>query len=134
MKIYGISLIGNVSINKNLKTLYTSVERANVAMKEVLDFLIRTIQYKYNIDEKDLEIKTYPIVDYDNNEDGFFIDVEYYSKDLEIRSSIFIEDFTLIEDTIESIMSKYNITREELSEYNELQEVKIGDKLIIPEK
>lgn len=38
------------------------------------------------------------------------------------------------EDTIESIMSKYNITREELSEYNELQEVKIGDKLIIPEK
>lgn len=126
MKIYGISLTGNVSINKNLKTLYPSVERANVAMKEVLDFLIKTIQYKYNIDEKDLEIKTYPIVDYDNNEDRFFIDVEYYSKDLHIKSSISIEDFTLIdiEKEEEKIKETYTRNKEWIAQYKKLKERK----------
>lgn len=36
------------------------------------------------------------------------------------------------EDTLESVMTKYAITKEELEEYNNLNEVKIGDKLIIP--
>lgn len=38
------------------------------------------------------------------------------------------------EDTIESILVKYNIVREELEKYNNLKEIKIGDKLIIPSK
>ena len=36
------------------------------------------------------------------------------------------------EDNIETIMTKYNISRERLEEYNNLNELKIGDKLIIP--
>jgi len=36
-------------------------------------------------------------------------------------------------DTIDSIMSKYKITRDLLNEYNDLNELKLGDKLIIPE-
>ena len=35
-------------------------------------------------------------------------------------------------DTIESILQKYSITKEELEKYNILSDVKIGDKLIIP--
>lgn len=35
-------------------------------------------------------------------------------------------------DTIDSVMQKYNITKEELEKYNNLSEIKIGDKLIIP--
>ena len=35
-------------------------------------------------------------------------------------------------DNIDSILLKYNITREILEQYNNLSEVKIGDKLIIP--
>lgn len=35
-------------------------------------------------------------------------------------------------DTIEGVMQKYSITKEELEKYNNLSEVKIGDKLIIP--
>ena len=35
-------------------------------------------------------------------------------------------------DTIESICTKYNITYEELKEYNDLSEINVGDKLIIP--
>lgn len=35
-------------------------------------------------------------------------------------------------DNVESILNKYNITKEELENYNNLSELKIGDKLIIP--
>ena len=35
-------------------------------------------------------------------------------------------------DTIESVKKKYNITKENLGLYNNLDELKIGDKLIIP--
>ncbi len=35
-------------------------------------------------------------------------------------------------DTVESILEKYSITKEELEKYNDLKELKLGDKLIIP--
>lgn len=35
-------------------------------------------------------------------------------------------------DTIESIISKYSIDKDKLQEYNDLKDLKIGDKLIIP--
>ncbi len=35
-------------------------------------------------------------------------------------------------DSIENILAKYAITREDLAAYNDLSEVKLGDKLIIP--
>lgn len=35
-------------------------------------------------------------------------------------------------DTLESIMEKYNVTKESLEAYNNLTELKIGDKLIVP--
>lgn len=35
-------------------------------------------------------------------------------------------------DTLESVMQKYSISKEELEKYNSLSEIKIGDKLIIP--
>lgn len=36
------------------------------------------------------------------------------------------------EDTIESVIQKYGVTKESLEKYNDLKEVKMGDKLIIP--
>lgn len=36
-------------------------------------------------------------------------------------------------DTIEMVLQKYGVTKEVLERYNDLTEVKIGDKLIIPE-
>ena len=35
-------------------------------------------------------------------------------------------------DTIESIMEKYDVTKEALEAYNNLNDLKIGDKLIVP--
>ncbi len=36
-------------------------------------------------------------------------------------------------DTIETILNKYKTTKEKLDEYNDTNELKIGDKIIIPE-
>jgi len=35
-------------------------------------------------------------------------------------------------DTIEGILDKYNISREELADYNDMDDIKLGTKLIIP--
>ena len=35
-------------------------------------------------------------------------------------------------DTLDSIMEKYNVTQDELQKYNDLSNLKLGDKLIIP--
>ena len=35
-------------------------------------------------------------------------------------------------DSIDSISNKYGITKEKLSEYNDLSDIKLGDKIIIP--
>ena len=36
------------------------------------------------------------------------------------------------EDSIDSILSKYAVTKEELSKYNNIDEIKVGTKLVIP--
>ena len=46
----------------------------------------------------------------------------------EIRRSLRIREG----DSLEQIISKYQITREELEKYNDLKELSIGDKIIIP--
>ncbi len=37
-------------------------------------------------------------------------------------------------DTIESVLNKYNITKYDLEEYNDISDIKTGNKLIIPTK
>ncbi len=37
------------------------------------------------------------------------------------------------EDTIESVMDKYKVTKEELSNYNDLSNLEIGSKIVIPQ-
>ena len=36
------------------------------------------------------------------------------------------------EDTIDKILSKYGITKEELENYNDITDIKPGDKVVIP--
>ncbi|MCM1371120.1 MAG: LysM peptidoglycan-binding domain-containing protein [Clostridium sp.] len=51
------------------------------------------------------------------------------SDDIYVTYSIYIVRET---DTIDTILNKYNIDKETLAEYNDIKELKIGDKLIIP--
>lgn len=38
------------------------------------------------------------------------------------------------DDTIDTILKKYNVTKDDLSAYNDLSDIKFGDKIIIPYK
>ena len=38
------------------------------------------------------------------------------------------------DDTIDTILKKYNVTKDDLSAYNDLSDIKYGDKIIIPYK
>ena len=63
------------------------------------------------------------------NNDNIF---DYFNNDKEDYSTYHV--YIVREgDTIESIMNNYAITRELLNEYNDLSELKLGDKLIIPQ-
>ena len=53
-----------------------------------------------------------------------------YSFDLNTTYQVYI---IRENDTIETVLNKYNITRETLNLYNDLTELKLGDKLIIPQ-
>ena len=48
------------------------------------------------------------------------------------RYSVYKVHVVTENDTIENILQKYEITKEELEAYNDLKDMKIGDKLIIP--
>ena len=37
-------------------------------------------------------------------------------------------------DTLETVLSKYNISKEKIEEYNDINQIKIGDKIIIPQQ
>lgn len=64
-----------------------------------------------------------------NNEDitSIFDNVENSSK-----SSIYKVYIVREEDTLMTIMENYNITKDKLEKYNNLKEIKRGDKIIIP--
>jgi LysM domain protein len=36
------------------------------------------------------------------------------------------------EDTLESILVKYNVTMDEIKEYNDIDNINIGSKIVIP--
>ena len=67
-------------------------------------------------------------------------DEEPREKDLNILSDFLTETkyvtyrvYRVIEgDTIDKIIEKYNTSQEELEKYNDIDDIKIGDKLIIP--
>ena len=65
---------------------------------------------------------------YRNNEE---IDILSELEDSEIYSTYQI-CIVKENDTLESILLKYNITKETLELYNDINEIKIGDKLVIP--
>ena len=56
----------------------------------------------------------------------------FSDKDENERYAVYKVHMVTENDTIESILQKYEVTKEQLSDYNELTQLKIGDKLIVP--
>lgn len=94
------------------------------------DFLEDTIDFSKNIIEEvnkePMETEASTIVNENNNINifGNISDNETYAT---------YKVYTVVDtDTIDGIISKYNISKELLGEYNNIEDIKSGDKLIIP--
>lgn len=94
------------------------------------DFLEDTIDFSKNIIEEvnkePMETEASTIVNENNNINifGNISDNETYAT---------YKVYTVMDtDTIDGIISKYNISKELLGEYNNIEDIKSGDKLIIP--
>lgn len=100
--------------------------------KERIDLLEEMLDNDKETDMK--EEKEIKITNENNN------NIENNNENIDIFNGINSDDgyvtyrvYRVIEgDTIDKIIEKYNTTKEELEKYNDLRDIKIGDKLIIP--
>lgn len=80
------------------------------------------------------DIKPFPIKESEDIEDRASEVVDLFSNFDESKETYVTYKVCIVKegDNIDSILLKYNITKEILEQYNNLEEIKIGDKLIIP--
>lgn len=91
----------------------------------------RTVLEERCIEEEVIEEKPVPRKQNEEVADKIESLFNQFSKDSEVYVTYNV--FIVREgDTIESILDKYGIELEELKKYNDLSELKLGDKLIIP--
>lgn len=160
-EIVSISLENTLSFKNN--TLYgefiISGEYKETIDSEKESFLLK-LPFEEPIDEKyDTQNATIDIDDFYyeiRNDKVLFVSIDVALDKLEIKEEIpeernivedtfsnsLISDDAYVEynvyilrnqDTIETILEKYNTSIEILKEYNDLDNLKIGDKIIIPE-
>ena len=94
---------------------------------ETLEDTREEIQQNQTVQMVSNEEMTNEEVDTDNTVKSIFEDLDENERYAVYKVHIVTEN-----DTIESISSEYNVNREDLEAYNDLSELKIGDKLIIP--
>ena len=112
-----------IPIKEDIKDLNTDVEREEVDDDKSVEEVV-TIN---KIDEKVKEEKEAN----DNNSS----DIGSLFASLDSAEETFTTYSVYIfrrEDTLDKVLDKYKITREELCEYNDLDNLEIGSKLIIP--
>ncbi len=92
------------------------------------------------LNEKEENIKMKTISDEKQKEQNIVVDGENVGslftslKDSEETFSTYAVYIVRQEETLENIMDKYNITKEELESYNDISSISIGSKVIIPLK
>ena len=94
-------------------------EKETIDIFEEIDTRETSIEEKENSNDikEEIKDKITTIFNTDNNEETY---VTY--------NVCIVRD----KDTLESILEKYNISKEEVEKYNNISELKIGDKLLIP--
>ncbi len=126
-------IINNRILSVNIELSVDNVEEQEVAMEreELLEELenteSETIEEKPKIPEVSEEIETIG-----EEREGINVKSLFDGLDEEETYTVYKIHIVTENDTIESIASDYEVTKEDLDEYNDLSEVKIGDKIIIP--
>ena len=108
-------------INNEILSINIEVSLDNLEEKEIVVLPEEKIEILDEREEADIE----------NNQN---IDTKnlFDSFDENERYSVYKVHVVTENDTIDSILQKYEINKEELEAYNDLNNLKIGDKLIVP--
>ena len=116
--------IEEVDTNKEVD----EIEPVITSSKERIDLLDEMLD---NSEEKDMESEKEININNENNNNQENINIlNGISNDTEY---VTYRVYRIMEgDTIDKIIEKYKVSREELEKYNDLGDIKIGDKLIIP--
>lgn len=129
LKSREVEIIMDDTVNKIDETLNKTKEESDEETDEVIRELDEIL------DESDEDVDVHEEVD----RDEFKRNIEESKQ--ELLNSVNVSDDNYItyqihivksEDTLESILVKYNMTLDELKEYNEFNNLQLGDKLIIP--
>ena len=103
-------------------------------LKVKIDLILDNLFYK----EKELEPLVHEVIEnrdeevtIDDEKDNNIVDL-FNETNNEKEYSIYRVYIITNEDTLEKVLDKYHITKEELSHYNDLDNFKPGNKIIIP--
>lgn len=141
--------IGSISLD--IENFYYEVMDEEV-LKVSIDVLVEG-EYKTElVEETERKIEELPeVMEFDDNErdnDDEIIDIDVENenindnKNINLFNNVNMEDtyatyhvyIVKENDTIDDILNKYNVSREELENYNDISSIKYKDKLIIPSK
>lgn len=111
---------------KQIKEIEEINEIETFAFKPVEE--TKKLDKELNITEKEEENEIEENIHENNNISSLFEAFESTEETFKTYSIYILRK----DDTLESIMDKYNVTKEELSDYNDLNNLEIGMKLIIP--
>ena len=114
-------IIDNNVLSVNIEVSIDKLEEKEVEKEVITLEDERKVPVELNIDEEESE----PVEIKETSEED---KVEVNNVDFTSYKIYILRE----EDNIETVMSKYNVSRECLEEYNNLNDLKIGDKLIIP--
>lgn len=156
------SLIDKDTINLKLSDFNYSVEKDVLHLKMFLDMDYQEIEIKEDIkDNEEIDNMINDLIDKDSTTDikspsefhnEVMLDNVIDSKEeVSTKEKVSEKNFNTIfnevkesnfskykvyimrsEDTLESILVKYNVTMEEIKEYNDIDNINIGSKIVIP--
>lgn len=124
-------IINNQILEVNIEVVLEGLEEKSEEEERILtEEKIETLnenEEETNQKETNIQENTEENREIDTNVKSIFNDLDENERYSTYKVHIVTEN-----DTTESIISEYDITREELEAYNDLTDLKIGDKLIIP--
>ena len=130
-------IIDNKILSINIDVLLNNleeIEREEIIMENIKELNcidkeeIKPTKQEREIDENSINIDDIDVVN--NNE---ISNIKSIFNNLDVDTYSTYKVYIVREnDTIETILEKYNIKKEEIEAYNDLSLLKIGDKIIIP--
>jgi len=122
-------IINNRILSVNIELSVDNVEEVVMEREEIIEELEKAPEIIEEIPEIPEEVQTI-----ENNEPREGINVKSLFDGLDEDEAYTVYKIHIVteNDTVESIALDYEVTKEDLDKYNNLSEVKIGDKIIIP--